>query len=96
MSTVIEVKQQIHELIDTLAPSQLAAVRSLLEVMLDPVSRAIANAPIDDESESEHERQAVAEAKEWFRKNPQGIPFAEVLADFGLTIDDIRNDKASK
>jgi hypothetical protein len=70
MPTVMEDKQQIHELIDKLAPSQLAAVRSLLQGMLDPVSRAIANAPIDDEP--------------------------EVLADFGLTADDIRNDQASK
>jgi hypothetical protein len=64
--------------------------------MLDPVSRAIANAPIDDEPESEHERQAVAEANEWFRNNPQGIPLEQVLADFGLTVDDIRNDQAAK
>ena len=54
--------------------------------MLDPVSEAIANAPIDDEPESHGEHQAVAEAKEWFAINPQGIPFQEVLAEFGLTV----------
>jgi hypothetical protein len=76
--------------------SYLAALGSVMQVMLDPVSRAIANAPIDDEPENEHERQTVAEANEWFRNNPQGIPFEEVLADFGLTVDHIRNDQASK
>jgi hypothetical protein len=34
------------------------------EAMLDPVSLAIAQAPVDDEPETEEERQAVAEAKD--------------------------------
>jgi hypothetical protein len=38
-------KHQAHELIERLAPSQVSAVVGLLEAMLDPVSRAIANAP---------------------------------------------------
>jgi hypothetical protein len=49
-------RYQVHSLVDQLAPSQLSAVRSLLAVMLDPV----ANAPIDDEPESNEERLAVA------------------------------------
>ena len=58
-------KQQIHELIDRLAPSQVTAVRGLLEAMLDPVARAIADAPADDEPEAEEEKRAVAEAQDW-------------------------------
>ena len=86
-------KQQAHELLDRLAPDQLAAVVNLLQVMtLDPVARAIANAPIDDEPESEQERRAVAEADEWLKQN-RPIPFEEVLADFGLTVEDVRNYK---
>jgi hypothetical protein len=86
-------KQQARELLDRLAPDQLAAVVNLLQVMtLAPVARAIANAPIDDEPESEQERQAVAEADEWLKHN-RPIPFEEVLADFGLTIEDVRNYK---
>jgi hypothetical protein len=38
-------KQQAHELIERLAPSQVSAVVGLLQAMLDPVARAIANAP---------------------------------------------------
>ena len=41
-------KQRLHELVDRLAPGQVHAVRGLLQAMLDPVSRAIANAPVDD------------------------------------------------
>ncbi len=73
-------KEHAHELIERLPPSQLAAVVGLLEAMLDPVSRAIAQAPVDDEPETEEERQAVAEAKNWVQHHP-GIPFEEVLSD---------------
>ena len=61
----------------------------LLEAMIDPVSRKLAAAPIDDEPETEDERQAVAEAREWFaRRGGKGIPHEEVLAELGLTVAD--------
>jgi hypothetical protein len=31
-------KQQVHELIDRLAPTQVSAIRGLLEAMIDPVA----------------------------------------------------------
>jgi hypothetical protein len=87
-------KHQAHELIERLAPSQVSAVVGLLEAMLDPVSRAIANAPMDDEAETEHERQAVAESKAWFeRRSGNGISHDEVLADFGLAPDSFTDTK---
>ena len=82
-------RQEVHSLVDQLANSQLAAVHGLLEVMLDPVSRAIAAAGIDDEPETAEERLAVAEATEWLKHN-QPIPFETVLADFGLTMEDLK------
>jgi hypothetical protein len=84
-------KHQAHELIERLAPSQIFAVVGLLETMLDPVSRAIANAPFDDEPETEEERQAVAASKAWLAEHPgQGIPHEEVLAEFGLSAENLR------
>ena len=77
-------KEHAHELIDRLAQSQVPAVVGILEALLDPVSRAIANAPVDDEPETEEERQAVARSKAWFKqRGGQGIPHEEVLAEFG-------------
>jgi len=38
-------RQQAHALLDMLSAEKLNAVRSLLKVMVDPVSRALANAP---------------------------------------------------
>jgi hypothetical protein len=42
-------KQDAHELIERLAPSQVPTAVGMLERLLDPVARASANAPIDDE-----------------------------------------------
>jgi hypothetical protein len=62
--------------------------------MLDPVSRVIASASVDDETESAQERQGVTELKEWFeRRGGQGIPHEEVLADFGFTSKDLKKQK---
>jgi hypothetical protein len=84
-------RQQAHELIDRMAPSQVFAVVGLLQTMLDPVSRAIGNAPIDDEPETEEERKAVAASKAWMAEHPgQGIPHEEVLAELGLSAEDLR------
>lgn len=79
--------QHAQQLLSYLAPDQVAAVVHLMEVMLDPVSRALANAPPEDEEISEEEERAVAEAREWLRHN-KPIPHEEVLAEFGLTMAD--------
>jgi hypothetical protein len=85
-------KQHAHKLIEQLAPGQVPAAIGMLERLLDPVARAIANAPIDDEPVSEDERKAVAKSKAWFKqRGGQGIPHEEVLADFGLTPDDLKS-----
>ncbi|MGA3264147.1 MAG: hypothetical protein ABSC47_08900 [Terracidiphilus sp.] len=80
-------KQQAHELIDSMAPGQVSAVVGLLKIMLDPVDRAIANAPFEDEEISEEETRAVAASKAWL-KDHDPIPNEEVLAEFGLTAED--------
>ena len=82
-----ETRSNVHALIDRLEPVQLAALETLLETMIDPFSRKLALAPIDDEPFTEEDRQAVAEAEEW-RKHNEPIPLENVLADLGLTMDD--------
>jgi hypothetical protein len=78
-------KQQVHELIDRLAPSQLTAVHGLLDVMIDPVGHAIANAPIDDEPETDEEKRAVAEAQDWLKKSGgKGLAHEEAMRRLGL------------
>jgi hypothetical protein len=90
-------KQQAHELIDRLAPSQVSAVVGLLQAMLDPVARAIANAPVDDGPVTEADRQAVARSEAWFEiRGGKGIPMEEVMAEFGLTAEDLAEKNAPR
>jgi hypothetical protein len=76
--------QHARQLLDHLAPDQVAAVVHLMEVMLDPVSRALASAQPEDEEIGEAEERAVAEAREWLKHN-KPIPHEEVLAELGLS-----------
>ena len=71
--------QHAHQLLDQLGPGQLAAVVHLLETMVSPDE--------DSDTLSNAERKAVAEADEWLKHN-QAIPHEDVLAEFGLTMND--------
>lgn len=83
-------KEHAHELIERLPPSQLTAVVGLLEAMLDPVSCAIAEAQVDDESLTPEEEKALAESEEWSKRHPP-IPHEQVLAELGITQEEIDN-----
>ncbi len=61
-----------------------------LELPSHPVARAIANAPLDDEPETDEERQSAAAASVWLEHN-KPIPFEAVLRDFGFTFEDVKN-----
>jgi hypothetical protein len=89
-----QTKQQAHELIERMAPGQIFAVVTVMESMLDPVSRAIANAPIEDEEISDEETRAVAASKAWMAEHPgEGIPFDDLLSDFGVTAEELRRSQ---
>ena len=84
-------KQQAHELIDRISTAQASAVVGLITSMLDPVDRAIANAPFEDEETSEEETRAVAGSKAWLAEHPgEGIPHEEILREFGLSPEDLQ------
>ncbi|MBI1786736.1 MAG: hypothetical protein HYR60_04170 [Acidobacteria bacterium] len=77
-------RRQAHALLDLLPPAKLGAVRSLLEVMIDD----------DDEEElTEEDRRALRASDEYFRNGGQGIPFEQVVADLGFTMEQIRGVK---
>jgi hypothetical protein len=80
-------KQRAHELIERLEQTQIpTAVRFLEFLLIDPVLRSIATAPVDDEPLTEEEDQALSRADEWLKaRGGKGIPHEEVLAEFGLT-----------
>ncbi len=81
-------KQQAHQLLDRLDAGQLSAVVHLMRVMTDPVARAIADAPLDDEPLTAKAVKALDESREWLKHN-EPIPHEQVLAEFGITQEDI-------
>lgn len=88
-------KRQAHELVGQLPPTQLRVIVRLLEEMLDPVSRSIAKAPIEYEPLTGEEKKALEEAREWLKRN-QGIPHEQVLAELGISQEEIDSYKEVK
>jgi hypothetical protein len=85
-------RQHAHQLIDRMPETQISALVGLLETIVDPVAHALAVVPLEDEEIGEEEERAVARSREWFKHN-QGIPFEQVVAECGFTMDQIRNHR---
>src|SRR5277367_3997824 len=82
-------KQQLHELIDRLAATQIIAIRSLLEAMLDPTARATSSGETDDEPVTAEDRTRFRDGQAWLaQRGGEGIPMEQVLSEFGLKPED--------
>ena len=81
-------KQHAHGLIELLAPEKLTAVVGLLEILLDPLHRALAAAEIDDEPVTGEDMRYMEASREWFKHN-KGVPFEQVVAELGLTMQEV-------
>ncbi len=80
MGQVID-RKEVHDLIDRIPTERLPAAARFLESML-PL-------PTDDEPVTEGDRQAILRSEAWFKEHGgRGIPMADVLADFGLKMED--------
>lgn len=65
-------RDELHRIIDAIPEDKLQAIGRLLKDAVDiaiddPVQRALANAPLDDEPESEEEKRAAEEADADFK-----------------------------
>jgi len=76
-------RQQAHALLDILPAEKLTAVRSLLEVMVEPLSRSLALAPIEDEEITTETAAALGRSRASLNRG-EGIPHEEILREFGL------------
>jgi len=73
---------QAHQLLDQLGPAQFDAIVKLLEVMIREE---------DGEELTVEDRRAVVASRDYFRQNTEGgIPFEEVVAECGFTMDQVR------
>jgi hypothetical protein len=85
LELVSDTRQHAHQLIDRMPDTQVAGLVQFLESIVDPVTAALRNAPLDDEPETEQEREAVLEAREWLQANGgKGIPHGEAMRLLGL------------
>lgn len=93
--TMEQQKEHAREMIERLGPEKLTAVISLLEVLLDPLDRAISAAEVDDEPVSEAERVDIAKSREWFEQHA-GTRLEQAAGDLGLTMEEVAGFRGSE
>jgi len=77
-------RQRAHALLDMLPAEQLNAVRSLLEVMVEPLGRSLSLASVDEEEITPETAAALDRARASLARG-EGISHEEILREFGLT-----------
>ena len=91
-------KERLHELVDALPPGKVGAANKYLESLVsddDAFLEALRNAPEDDEPLTEEEAESIRRGIAYFESGGKGIPMEEILAEFGLTMEDL-HDTADK
>jgi hypothetical protein len=78
-------RQQAHALLDMLPAEKLNAVRGLLEVMVEPLSRSLALAPVEEEEITIETAEALDRARQSLARG-EGIPHEEILREFGPSL----------
>jgi hypothetical protein len=82
-------KQHAHELLERIPADQMIAAVRFLEFLVATTPAPGTPEQEEDEEISQEEEQAVARSKEWFQHN-NGIPFEQVVADLGFSMEQIR------
>jgi len=82
-SDVTQERQQAHALLDMLPQEKLTAVRVLLEVMVEPLSRSLAAAPVEEEEITPETAAALDRARASLARG-EGIPHEDIRREFGL------------
>ena len=90
IETVTEQRRHVHAYIDRLQGEQLSAVHGLLEAMLSPLDRRLVLAALDEEPVTPGDFVAI-QAGVASLDAGHGVPMEEILADFGLTMEDFQN-----
>lgn len=80
---VQSVRREAHLLLDALPDEKVAAVHSLLEVMIEPLSRSLAQAPAEEEELTDDTAAALDRARASLARG-ESTPHDEVLREFGL------------
>ena len=84
-------KQRVQDLLNSLPDEQVGAAIRYLEALVALTPDAPVY-PEEDEEISEEEEQAAARAREWYKHN-EGIPFEQVVAELGFTMEQVRGGR---
>lgn len=76
-------RQHAHVLLDLLPADKLTAVRALLEVLVEPLSRSLATAPFEEEELSPETIAALDRARTSLDRG-EGIAHDELIREFGV------------
>jgi hypothetical protein len=77
-------RREAHALLDLLPPEKLNAVRCLLAVMVEPLSRSLALASTEDEELTPDAAAALERARASLSRG-EGIPHDDILTEFSPT-----------
>jgi hypothetical protein len=78
---LLQQRQQAHDLIDALPEEKLGAVRNLLELLVEPLSRSLATAAVEEE-ELTPETAAGLDRSRASLARGEGISHQDVLREF--------------
>jgi hypothetical protein len=81
---MMNAREHAHQLIDRLPDTQVSALVGLLEAIVDPVAAALANAPMDDEPETQDEKRSAGVSRDWVDNGGQCVPHAAAMRRLGL------------
>lgn len=76
-------REALYRLVDSIPETQLDDARKALEPLADPLLAALANAPYDDEPETDEERAALAEGRAALDAG-EFVTLEEVRRELGL------------
>ncbi len=76
-------RREAHALLDLLPADKVNVVRNLLEVMVEPLARSLAEAAVDDRNITPETAAALDRARASLARG-EGVPHDEVRREFGL------------
>lgn len=82
-------RDRLHELVDHLPASEVAAAEGYLTGLIDPVALVLLNAEPDDEPLTAAEVEAFTAAQDCERRGEPLIPHDELLREYGLVDSDL-------
>jgi hypothetical protein len=81
---IAQERQKAHALLDMLPAEKLSAVRSLLQLLVEPLSSSLASAPLEEEEITSDTAAALDRARRSLASG-EAVPHEEILREFGLT-----------